>query len=255
MSFTADNSATLSAATGVTGTDGSVNVNVTSTTAGDSTVTATLAGGSTATTTVTFTVDSSNLSTTRSSLTASPPYIRGNGSDLSAITLTLRDAQGNAVSGLRVTFSTTLANSSVGTVMDNRDGSYTAYLSGTTLGTTTVTANVNGVAFGVSPVQVTLTTDYVGYTIVGVPVVDRAPADGVSRGMVRWTVKDRNGQLAANVPIVLNASPECALVDTEIITGSDGTADSFLTCTRPFFGFIQGGIPGVWGNAQFITFY
>ncbi|WP_414438482.1 Ig-like domain-containing protein, partial [Citrobacter werkmanii] len=55
VNFTANNGASLSAASGVTGTDGSVSVDVSSTRAGGSTVTASLAGGSTVTTTVTFT--------------------------------------------------------------------------------------------------------------------------------------------------------------------------------------------------------
>ena len=155
VNFSADNGATI-AATGTTGADGTVTQTLTSLTAGISTVTATH-NGSSATTITEFVADSGNLNPSRSALGAVPSTIVADNAATSAVTLTLKDANGNPVSGQTVTFSSTLANSVFGVVTDNRDGSYTAALRGTTAGAANVTANVNGSALAVTPVVVTLT--------------------------------------------------------------------------------------------------
>ncbi|MEM7927886.1 invasin domain 3-containing protein, partial [Morganella morganii] len=58
--------------------------------------------------TVTLTADSSNLDKDKSSLTAAPLTIVANNTTTSEVKLTLKDANGNLVSGQTVLFSTTL---------------------------------------------------------------------------------------------------------------------------------------------------
>ncbi|MEM8399008.1 Ig-like domain-containing protein, partial [Morganella morganii] len=67
-------------------------------------------------------------------LTAAPLTIVANNTTTSEVKLTLKDANGNLVSGQTVLFSTTLANTTFGTVNDNQDGPYTATLKGKTAG-------------------------------------------------------------------------------------------------------------------------
>ncbi|MGS0636981.1 inverse autotransporter beta domain-containing protein, partial [Citrobacter sp. VF227] len=155
VGFSADNGATI-AGTGTTGADGSVTQSLTSTTAGLSTVTATV-NGSSATTATHFVADDGNLSTILSALTAVPATIVATGRDASLITLVLKDVNGNPVAGRAVTLTGSLTGTTTGAVTDHGDGTYTAELTGTAAGSTTVSAQVNGSAFGVSPVTVTLT--------------------------------------------------------------------------------------------------
>ncbi|WP_214051633.1 Ig-like domain-containing protein, partial [Morganella morganii] len=78
--------------------------------------------------------DSSNLDKEKSSLTAVPLTIVADDATESALTLTLKDANGNLVSGQTVLFSTGLADTTFSAVKDNQDGTYTATLKGTKAG-------------------------------------------------------------------------------------------------------------------------
>ncbi|MCU6285094.1 Ig-like domain-containing protein, partial [Enterobacter cloacae] len=105
------------------------------------------------------TADSSNPSTTQSSLTASPVSIVADGTAAYTVTLSLKDANGNAISGQTVAFSSSLSGSTIGTVRDNGDGTYTAQLTGTTSGTANVTVTARGSAFDATAATATLTAD------------------------------------------------------------------------------------------------
>ncbi len=135
--------------------DGIATAALTNTRAGVSKVTASVNGNSQYVN-VTFVADGNNLSTTNSTLGASPSTIIADGVTASTITLTLLNNNGNPVSGQAVTFASSLADSSVGTVIDNRDGTYTAPLTGTAPGSTSITALIDGSPFGVAPASVTL---------------------------------------------------------------------------------------------------
>ncbi|MEM7919886.1 Ig-like domain-containing protein, partial [Morganella morganii] len=76
--------------------------------------------------TVKLTADSGNLDKDQSVLEASPLTIVANDTTTSALKLTLKDANGNLVSGQTVLFSTTLGGTTFSGVTDNQDGTYTA---------------------------------------------------------------------------------------------------------------------------------
>ncbi len=152
VSFSANNGATI-LATGTTGADGSVTVTLTSLKAGSSTVTASL-NGSTATTPAQFVAGAADAG--QSSLTASPNTIVADGTAASTITLTLKDVNGNPVTGQSVTFNSSLGGTNISNVTDAGNGVWTAKLTGNSEGSTSITANVGGSAFGVSAATVTL---------------------------------------------------------------------------------------------------
>ncbi|HGZ0736254.1 TPA: invasin domain 3-containing protein, partial [Escherichia coli] len=104
-----------------------------------------------------LTADSGNLDKGKSSLAAVPDTIVADGNTTSAITLTLRDVNNNPVAGQVALFSTTLKDTTFGTVTDNQDGTYTATLKGTKSGNAQISVTLNGKAFAVAPVTVKLT--------------------------------------------------------------------------------------------------
>ncbi|MEM7998065.1 invasin domain 3-containing protein [Morganella morganii] len=82
-----------------------------------------------------------------------------NNTATSEVTLTLKDAYDNPVAGQTVLFSTTLANTTFGTVTDNHDGTYTATLKGTKAGDAEIKVTVGGNVLEVASVTVKLTAD------------------------------------------------------------------------------------------------
>ncbi|MCS3490721.1 Ig-like domain-containing protein [Enterobacter sp. SLBN-59] len=156
VTFSAGNDVPVTAVNdGTTDGNGLATATLTNTKAGVTTVSATI-GDSSQTVDTTFVADTPDSG--RSSLTATPDTITANGTDVSAVTLTLKDAHDNAVSGQTVTFASSLAGTRVGDVTDNGNGTYTADLTGTAAGETSVTATVGGSAFGVAAAKVTLTS-------------------------------------------------------------------------------------------------
>ncbi|NGE22876.1 invasin, partial [Klebsiella pneumoniae] len=90
---------------------------------------------------------------------AAPLTIVANNTATSEVTLTLKDAYDNPVAGQTVLFSTTLANTTFGTVTDNHDGTYTATLKGTKAGDAEIKVTVGGNVLEVASVTVKLTAD------------------------------------------------------------------------------------------------
>ncbi|QBY42687.1 Invasin [Arsenophonus nasoniae] len=111
---------------------------------------------------ITLTADSSKLGADKSKLEANPTRIVANGKAVSTVKLTLKDINGNAIPGLKdkVKFNTSLVNSEIVGVTEESNGVYTAKLTGTTAGETTVGVEVNGKSLNVSQmVKVTLIAD------------------------------------------------------------------------------------------------
>ncbi|WP_447770318.1 Ig-like domain-containing protein [Aeromonas veronii] len=94
-------------------------------------------------------------STATSTLAAGAASIVAGGAG-SEITLTLRDANNNPVTGQAVTFASSNGGS-FSAVTANADGTYISNFTGTTVGTAVITANVGGNGFAVSAVNVTVT--------------------------------------------------------------------------------------------------
>ncbi len=107
-----------------------------------------------------------------SEITADPTTIPADGSSTSTITVQLRDAFGNPLTGGGADVSLSTTSGTLGPDIDNGDGTYTATLtSATTAGTATISGTVNGA-------DITDTAS-VTFALVGQPtlVVDEQPTD------------------------------------------------------------------------------
>ncbi|EDV0150143.1 hypothetical protein XL31_005230, partial [Salmonella enterica subsp. enterica] len=147
---------------------------------------------------VKLTGDKDHLDKDKSSLTAVPLTIVANNSTTSSLTLTLKDVNGNLVSGQTVQFTTTLADTTFGVVKDNQDGTYTATLKGSKSGDAPLTVIVNGTGLSVAPVTVVLTPDSAN------PDKDKSVltadpltivADNTKTSSLKLTLKDTFGNL------------------------------------------------------------
>lgn len=191
--------------------DGTYTAQLTGITAGTANVTANIGGNpfGAAAANVTLTADSSNLSTTNSSLAATPATIVADGTTASTVTLSIKDANNNAVSGQAVTFTSSLGGSSIGSVRDNGDGTYSAPLTGITAGTATITATVNGTSFGVSSATVTLTADSSNLST-ATSTLAAAPAtivaNGTAASTITLTLKDANDNLVSGQAVTFNSN-------------------------------------------------
>jgi len=133
-----------------------------------------------------------------STITADPTSIPANGTSNSTITVQLKDANGNNLTGGGDTVELFTDLGSLGpdpVVTDNGDGTYTATLTaGTTAGTATVTGTLNGV-----PMTDTATVEFTApaaadpskSTITADPT--SLPADGTSNSTITVQLKDANG--------------------------------------------------------------
>ena len=121
-----------------------------------------------------------------------------NGTAESTLKLTLKDVNGNLVSGQIVQFTTTLADTTFSGVTDNQDGTYTATLKGTKSGDAPLTVIVNGTGLAVAPVTVTLTPDSANPDK-DKSVLTAAPltivADDTVTSSLKLTLKDTYGNL------------------------------------------------------------
>ncbi|PVZ87889.1 invasin [Serratia sp. S1B] len=194
-------------------------------TAGTAHITVTVGGNSFAVNaaSVTLTADSSNLSTSKSVLAVSDVSIVANGTQTSTLTLTLNDANGNGVSGQTVAFAADLANSKVGTVTDNGNGTYTATLSGITAGTAAITVTVGSAAFAVNSASVMLTADSskldsTKSTLTANPV--SIVANGTATSVVTLTLKDVNDNVVSGQTVTFATSSGAVGIASETVAGS-----------------------------------
>ncbi|MBT2290968.1 cadherin-like beta sandwich domain-containing protein [Paenibacillus albidus] len=132
----------------------------------------------------------------KSSVAVDPASLTADGVSTAEVTVTVRDAQGNALLVGGDTVAIAVSGGSVGTVADHGDGTYGATLTApTSTGTATITAKVNG-----APVPGTATVSFVAGaadTSTSTLRVDRTelPADGSSTAQVTVTLKDSNGNV------------------------------------------------------------
>ncbi|KOO17735.1 hypothetical protein AC068_15875, partial [Morganella morganii] len=184
--------------------------------------------------TVKLTADNGNLDKDKSVLVAAPLSIVANNSTTSSLTLTLKDVNGNLVSGQTVQFTTTLADTTFGVVKDNQDGTYTATLKGSKSGNAPLTVIVNGTGLSVAPVTVVLTPDSAN------PDKDKSVltadpltivADNTKTSSLKLTLKDTFGNLIPGQTVLFSTELENTTFST-VKDNQDGTYTATLKGTK-----------------------
>ena len=157
---------------------------------------------------------------TISTITASPTSITADGTSESIITVQLKDADGNNLNtgGDAVALSTDLGT--IGTIMDNGDGTYSATLTaGTTAGTAIVTGTLNG-----APITDTATVTFTE-PAAGVNVTSIVPNTMQSGTTIDVTISGSGFAAGAEVTFENGSGPSPAtsnvvVVDANTITST-----------------------------------
>ncbi|HCM63234.1 MAG TPA: hypothetical protein DIT05_11920 [Morganella sp. (in: Bacteria)] len=216
--------------------DGTYTATLKGTKAGDAPLTVIVNGTGLAVTPVTVTLapDSSKLDKDKSGLTATPATIVANNTAVSTLKLTLKDVNGNLVKGQTVLFSTTLDNTTISTVTDNQDGTYTATLKGTQSGTAAISVTVNSVVLAVTPVTVKLTADSSkldkdksSLTAVPLSIV----ADGTQTSALKLDLRDINNNPVTGQTVTISTTLDNTTIST-VTDNQDGTYTATLKGTK-----------------------
>ena len=222
VSVTADNSATV-APTVITGPDGTVEISVTSQTAGTSAITASI-NNSSLSRNVTFVAD------VRTAKIADLVVTRDNSVADGAMANTLRvrvtDAFGNTLAGQTV--SVTAGNSATvaPTVTTGPDGTVEISVTSQTAGISAVTASINSSSLSR---DVTFIADASTAQIADLVVIkDGSEADGATANTLRARVTDAFGNALAGQTVSVLAD-NGATVSPTVITGPDGTVEISVT--------------------------
>ncbi|HGY4723621.1 TPA: Ig-like domain-containing protein, partial [Citrobacter amalonaticus] len=175
-------------------------------------------------------------SASNSTLTAGASVITANGGGVngtSLLTLTLKDAKGNLVTGLTdVAFTVAgVADTTLTAVTESPAGSgvYTATLSGTTAGTATVTASAGGAVLGGLQAQVSLAADITTAAVRTVTeTTGGAKADNASTNTLTATVEDANGNRVPNATVDWSVTTGIATLSSATST-TDGNGQAIIT--------------------------
>ena len=222
VSVLADNGATVSPAV-TTEPDGTVEISVTSQTAGISTVTATI-NNSSQSQNVTFIAD------VRTAQIADLEVIKdgsvADGSTANTLRVRVTDAFGNALGGQTVSVLADNGATVASTVTTQPDGTVEISVTSQTAGTSTVTASINSSS---QSQNVTFVADVSTAKIGDLAVIkDGSVADGATANTLQVKVTDANGNVLAGQTVSMMAGNGATVVPT-VTTGPDGTVEISVT--------------------------
>ncbi|EFO7791000.1 hypothetical protein HN189_002779 [Escherichia coli] len=218
VSVTAGNGATVSP-TVITGPDGTVEISVTSQTAGVSAVTATI-NNSTASQNVMFIAD------VRTAKIADLVVTRDNsvadGAMANTLQVKVTDANGNTLAGQTVSVLADNSATTAPTVITEPDGTVEISVTSQTAGTSTVTATINSSS---QSQNVTFIADIRTAQIADLVVIkDGSVADGSTANMLRVRVTDAFGNALGGQTVSVLADNGVTTAPT-VITEPDGTVE------------------------------
>ncbi|MGU6186153.1 Ig-like domain-containing protein, partial [Escherichia coli] len=217
VSVTAGNGATV-APTVITGQDGTVEISVTSQTAGASTVTVSI-NSSTASRNVTFIADVSTAQI--ASLEVTQDNSVADGAMANTLRVKVTDANGNALAGQTVSVSADNGAAVAATVITEPDGAAIISVTSQTAGASTVTASISNSTLNQN---VTFIADVSTAKIADLVVIkDGSVADGAMANTLRMKVTDAFGNALAGQTVSVSADNGAAVAAT-VITGPDGAA-------------------------------
>ncbi|MHA3391135.1 Ig-like domain-containing protein, partial [Yersinia pseudotuberculosis] len=209
---------------GITGADGIATATLTNTVAGTSNVVATIGS-------ITNNIDTAFVAGAVATITLSVPVndATADGVDTNQVDALVQDANGNAITGAAVVFSSTNgADIIVPTMNTGVNGVASTLLTHTVAGTSNVVATVDTVNANIDTAfvpgavaTITLTTP-----------VNGAVADGANSNSVQAVVSDSEGNAVAGAAVVFSSANATAQITTVIgTTGADGIATATLTNT------------------------
>ncbi|MCX8959954.1 hypothetical protein EHW64_01835 [Erwinia psidii] len=217
-----------------TGDDGTVNVPVTSTHAGESTVTVSINGAGSKTVKLAFQPDHATAQLTEHNLSIQPEVSVADGKASKTVSAVVTDANGNPVPDLPVVFSAdngaVMADNSVFT---DANGRATTLLSSTVAGLSRVTARVNNT-------QMVKETAFIANSATALVIsVNAAQASGVADGKTAVTfralIKDENGNPLSDIPVNWKSNKDDSTVafgQNQTRTDSQGIAETTITSTQ-----------------------
>ncbi|HCQ0742833.1 TPA: Ig-like domain-containing protein [Escherichia coli] len=222
VSVTADNSAMV-ASTVITEPDGTVEISVTSQTAGISTVTATI-NSSTQSQSVTFVADVRTAQIAVLEVTQDNAV--ADGSTANTLQVKVTDANGNTLAGQTVSVMADNGATVAPTVSTKPDGMVEISVTSQTAGVSTVTATINNSS---QSRNVTFIADVSTAKIADLVVSqDNAVADGATANTLRVKVTDANGNALAGQTVSVTAGNSATVAPT-VTTHPDGTVEIFVT--------------------------
>ena len=222
VSVTADNSATVTP-TVITEPDGTVEISVTSQTAGVSTVTASI-NSSSQSRNVTFVAD------VRTAKIADLVVIKdgseADGSTANTLRARVTDAFGNTLGGQTVSVLADNGATVAPTVTTQPDGTVEISVTSQTAGTSTVTASINNSSLSQN---VTFVADVRTAKIADLVVIkDGSVADGATANTLQVKVTDANGNTLAGQTVSVLAGNSATVTPT-VTTKPDGTVEISVT--------------------------
>ncbi|EMQ3535921.1 Ig-like domain-containing protein [Escherichia coli O157:H45] len=222
VSVTAGNSAMV-ASTVITGPDGTVEISVTSQTAGTSTVTASI-NNSSQSRNVTFTADVRTAQIAELEVTQDNAVADGAMANMLRARVT--DAFGNALAGQTVSVFAGNGATTAPTVITEPDGTVEISVTSQTAGTSAVTASINSSS---QSRDVTFIADVRTAKIADLVVIkDGSVADGAMANMLQVKVTDANGNVLAGQTVSMMAGNGATVAPT-VITEPDGTVEIPVT--------------------------
>ena len=174
--------------------NGTYTATFTATTVGTNTITGTINGAAITSTLPTFTVTAGAISLATSFVSVAPPSVAiGN---TTVVTLQAEDASGNDLTtgGASVAFSLGAGSGSgtLGAVIDNHNGTYSAIFTGVSVGTTTVSATIGGQSVATPAATITITAGAASLAQSSVIVAPVSIASG-STAVVTLQARDAQG--------------------------------------------------------------
>jgi adhesin/invasin len=222
---------TITQPASVTDTIGIATGSLSSTEIGVKTVSATI-NGTPVTQTVDITVSAGAVSAGQSSVSAAPATISADG-ETTDITVTVRDGNGNPVSGVTVTLSATGSGNTIVQPGDTTgaDGVATGTLSSTAAGVKTVSADAGGTTI-TETADVTVTSGAISATVSTVEAVPDTIAAGGPTSTITVTALDANGNPIPGETVVLAATGTGNTLTQPLgVTDASGVATGTLSST------------------------
>ncbi|SUP95112.1 Ig-like domain-containing protein [Yersinia pseudotuberculosis] len=209
---------------GTTGADGIATATLTNTVAGTSNVVATIGS-------ITNNIDTAFVAGAVATITLSVLVndATADGADTNQVDALVQDANGNAITGAAVVFSSTNGATILSsTVNTGADGIASTTLTHTQSGVSNVVATIDTVN---ANIDTTFVPGAVATITLSVPVND-ATADGADTNQVDALVQDANGNAITGAAVVFSSANGATILSSTVNTGADGIASTTLTHTQ-----------------------